>query len=298
MVRTAKSLPKSLLMTLLLSLVLPLAACRGGTEEETATPTLTPRPSATPAATRSATSTPPPSRTPTQVATSDATATADAPPEATQTPSSGLEAVIVSGDTASLGKPFSFDATQSKAGPAPIVTYEWDMGDGNTLYGAAVQHGYVAPGMYTVTLTITDADEQSDATTKAVEVIDATEATATATPTDDRPFTLVGTSWVMDNAVRGTTVTLVFDDGSLGGSSGCNSYSAGYTATTTDDANFSISVGTISATGETCTAEVMAQEKGYLDSLASASGLTVSGSTLTLQTGSGELTFTQSGGGD
>jgi len=205
-------------------------------------------------------------------------------------------AVIVGGDSAILGKPFTFDATPSQAGAVPIVTYQWDMGDGSTLFGATVQHSYTTPGVYTATLTITDDVGQTDTTTKVVEIIDAAEATATVTPTAESAFTLTRTSWVMDNAVRGTTVTLAFGEGSLSGSSGCNSYTASYTASATDDATFSISVDAISATDESCTLEVMAQEKGYLESLASANRVTIDGNTLVMETGSGRLTFSQTAG--
>jgi heat shock protein HslJ len=202
-------------------------------------------------------------------------------------------AVIVSGDSAILGKPFTFDGTQSRSGSAPITTYQWEMGNGSTLFGAAIQHGYTRTGVYTVTLTITDADGQNDTTTRVVEVIDSAEATPTVAPTAEGAFTLIGTSWLMENAVRGTTVTLVFGEEKLSGSSGCNDYSAGYTATVTEGATANISVGTISTGNQSCTQEVMAQERGYLESLTSASRVAVEGTTLTIETDSGSLTFGQ-----
>ncbi len=209
--------------------------------------------------------------------------------EETLTPqSSGLTAVIVSGDTAGAGKPFTFDATQSQADEAEIAGYVWSMGDGTTLFGLSVEHAYNEPGFYTVNLIITDEDGQMDTAAKVVEVIDLDED---ATPTAEGEFTLVGTSWLMNNAMRGTTVTLEFDEEDLSGSGGCNSYSANYTTVVSDDPAVTITVNTFSVTNQVCTSEVMAQEKGYLDSLASANTYTIDETTLTLETNSGTLTF-------
>jgi heat shock protein HslJ len=209
--------------------------------------------------------------------------------EETLTPqASELTAVIVGGDIAGTGKPFTFDATQSQVGEEAIAAYVWNMGDGTTLFGLSAEHAYNEPGFYTVTLTITDEDGQTDTAAKVVEVLDLEED---ATPTAEGEFTLIGTSWLMNNAVRGTTVTLEFDEELLSGSAGCNSYSAGFTTTVSDDPASSISVNTISVTNQVCTSEVMAQEKGYLDSLASANSYTIDGTTLILETGSGTLTF-------
>lgn len=176
--------------------------------------------------------------------------------------SAGLTAVIVSGDSAGTGKPFTFNATQSQAGETEIVGYVWSMGDGTTLFGLSVEHAYSEPGFYTVNLIITDQDGQTDTAAKAVEVIELAE---NATPTAEGEFTLVGTSWLMNNAMRGTTVTLDFDEEDLSGSAGCNSYNASYSIVVSDDPAISITVNTISVTNQVCTPEVMAQDdqQGY-----------------------------------
>lgn len=110
-------------------------------------------------------------------------------------------------------------------------------------------------------------------------------------PTAENEFTLSGTSWEMDNALRGTTVTVAFGEGSLSGSSGCNKYSATYTTTPIEDSTQSISISSINSTNQTCTLEVMGQEQGYLESLATADRYTIAGDMLTLETGRGVLTF-------
>jgi heat shock protein HslJ/chitodextrinase len=204
---------------------------------------------------------------------------------------SGLAAEIVSGEFAGAGKPFTFDATQSEAGESPIEAYEWDMGDGTFLFGLAVQHVYDEPGDYTVTLTIVDEDGQRNATTRIVEVIPLEDLLTPTAVSQDPTVALIGTFWLMNNPMRGTIITLNFDEDDLSGSSGCNSYSAGYTITAADGPATSISVGSISGTSQTCTREIMAQEQGYLDVLASASSYRFDGDTLILETGSGALTF-------
>lgn len=216
-------------------------------------------------------------------------ATTEIEAEASETPpASGLRAVIVSGDMAGAGKPFTFDATQSQAGEASIVDYVWNMGDGTTLFGVSIQHAYGKPGFYTVTLIITDEDGRTDAAAKVVEVIDLEEI---VTLTAEGEFLLVGTTWELDNAMRGTAIILAFDEDMISGSAGCNDYNANYTYTVVDAATANISVSSINTTNNSCTLEVMAQEQGYLDSLASAAKVTVEGNTLTLETGSGALTF-------
>lgn len=63
-----------------------------------------------------------------------------------------------------------FDGSGSTAGDAPIATYEWDFGDGNTDTGATVSHTYGAEGTYTVTLTVTDTEGLSDSDSQEVSV--------------------------------------------------------------------------------------------------------------------------------
>ena len=82
--------------------------------------------------------------------------------------------------TAGVGKPFTFDATQSKPGEKDIINYVWTLGDGTTLFGISVEHAYSEPGFYTVNLIITDADGQTDIEAKVVEII---ELDQLATPT-------------------------------------------------------------------------------------------------------------------
>ena len=58
----------------------------------------------------------------------------------------------------------AFDATSSYSHGADIASYSWDFGDGSTGEGQTVSHTYAdaALGTYWVTLTVTDANGQSD----------------------------------------------------------------------------------------------------------------------------------------
>ena len=62
-----------------------------------------------------------------------------------------------------------FDATGSDG---DIVSYEWDFGDGNDGVGETVSHTYGEDGIYTVMLTVTDDEGESDTATEEVKVTD------------------------------------------------------------------------------------------------------------------------------
>ncbi|MCP4359729.1 MAG: META domain-containing protein [Chloroflexi bacterium] len=279
----------------------------------------------------------------------------------------GPTAVIISEDLAETGQPIFFDGSQSAAGSAPIVRYDWEMGDGALLSGASLSYAYNAPGTFTVKLTVTDQAGQNNSTTKPVQITPVVEVipptaviegpqmafvgeqvtfsaansqqgTAAITSynwqsgdgnnTGDSSLssfttiytqpgtyypsvtvadagglsdsasmaivinaTLEGSSWLLNNTMPGSSITLNFGNGSLSGFAGCNSYNAGYTTTLAAGNTNSITVGPITATGAICTPELASQEQAYLATLQTASSYTINGATLTLTTASGPLTF-------
>ena len=71
--------------------------------------------------------------------------------------------------TPGVNRLVNFDAAGSAG---PVTTYTWNFGDGATHTGsdAAVSHAWAFPGTYTVTLTVTDAANNSDTLTAIVIV--------------------------------------------------------------------------------------------------------------------------------
>jgi len=85
--------------------------------------------------------------------------------------------------TGLLNRTMIFDASNSisgwsisKAQEAPIVNYTWNFGDGNitTTTEPTISHIYTNPNNYTVTLTVTDSENQQDSISYIVEVINMT----------------------------------------------------------------------------------------------------------------------------
>lgn len=77
----------------------------------------------------------------------------------------------------SVGETVTFNASLSTTNwnstiqeEIPIVSYEWDFGDGTTDEGEIVIHIYSEPGTYDVTLTITDVGGDNDTSRKQVIV--------------------------------------------------------------------------------------------------------------------------------
>ncbi|WP_440989179.1 PKD domain-containing protein [Haloarchaeobius baliensis] len=80
----------------------------------------------------------------------------------------------------------TFDATDSTV--AGSGSYQWDFGDGSTETGQSVTHSYGDNGTFTVTLTVTDANGNTDTTTRSVQV-DNVAPTASFTTSPTSPST-------------------------------------------------------------------------------------------------------------
>jgi PKD repeat protein len=105
-------------------------------------------------------------------------------------------AVIGAPAQAQVAQAVLFDGRDSTA-PVPIVQYRWTFGDGATEEGARVSHTYSAPGVYSVTLVILDADGREGTANATIEIVQAPAqptASAEATP-------IAGTSWLMTGYV-------------------------------------------------------------------------------------------------
>jgi PKD repeat protein len=64
-----------------------------------------------------------------------------------------------------------FESTSTAPANNPIASHTWDFGDGATGSGPQVTHAYSVPGLYNVTLTITDFVGRSAQTSKRITVI-------------------------------------------------------------------------------------------------------------------------------
>ena len=114
-----------------------------------------------------------------QTATSTQTVTVDDPPTASVTPSATVS-------TTRRGRGF----TGTAASPDPTATfsnYSWNFGDGTTLSGATdtnPSHTYTSPGVYTVTLAVTDdlGVSSSASTTITIDAVPTVTFTSSANP--------------------------------------------------------------------------------------------------------------------
>jgi len=78
--------------------------------------------------------------------------------------SSYIQAVINADEAVEAQKSTIFDASQSFIPKDSLtLTYKWDFGDGNNNEGTEVLHAYKKPGLYTVTLKISDSKTTSEA---------------------------------------------------------------------------------------------------------------------------------------
>ena len=64
----------------------------------------------------------------------------------------------------------ALDAAGAVDPDGTIVSYQWDHGDGTSSTGVSSSHSYLAPGSYTVTLTVRDEDGATATATRAVTV--------------------------------------------------------------------------------------------------------------------------------
>jgi heat shock protein HslJ len=122
------------------------------------------------------------------------------------------------------------------------------------------------------------------------------EVTAGSSPAPDPGNRLAGSEWVLvvlngSPLLEGTHITLKFDEASLGGFAGCNSYgggadSGGYTAT--EAGGLEIPMLAITAMACPSPEGVMEQEQAYVEALGDATAYEVDGTRLVLRDGAGE----------
>jgi PKD repeat protein len=152
-----------------------------------------------------------------QTSTTQQTVTVDDPPTASVTPSATVSVP---------SSPVSFSSTAASPDPTgSIANYSWNFGDGTTLSGATdtnPSHTYTSPGVYTVTLTVTDdlGVSTSASSTTTVDAVPTATFTASANPvtagstdgfnaggSSDSYGTITSYSWNFGDGVTATGVT-------------------------------------------------------------------------------------------
>ena len=87
----------------------------------------------------------------------------------------------------------TLDASASSSPNGAIVSYDWDLGDGDTDSGVVVTHTYGEKGVYDITLVVTDSTGETGARTRSVEALNRIpSAIFTSSPYwngVDQPFT-------------------------------------------------------------------------------------------------------------
>lgn len=99
-------------------------------------------------------------------------AAASAPPPAAN--NAPVASFTASPDSGSSPLTVDFDATSSSDSDGAIASYSWSFGDGGSATGPTVSHTYNANGSYVAQLVVTDDDGATDATTRTIDVADAT----------------------------------------------------------------------------------------------------------------------------
>ena len=91
------------------------------------------------------------------------------------------QAVIQSPAQALVGQVVIFDGSQS-TGQSPLVSWQWQFGDGHMASGMIVQHVYSNPGTFAAQLTVTDLRGHNNTTTRQILILPPPTATPTQVP--------------------------------------------------------------------------------------------------------------------
>ena len=103
----------------------------------------------------------------------------------------------------------SFDGAASSDSDGSIVSYDWDYGDGNTASGATANHSFIADGDYTVTLTVTDNEGATHASSTLISVTSGGGEEATNTVVSS---VVTGTQGAGKGKKYGKATVTVLDD--------------------------------------------------------------------------------------
>lgn len=88
----------------------------------------------------------------------------------------GLRSVITAplaeGEAYYVGTEYDFDGKLSQIREGKIIKYTWDFGDGTRLQSRSVSHSFESSGPYEISLTVADANGNTDETTLGIQVLE------------------------------------------------------------------------------------------------------------------------------
>jgi len=106
----------------------------------------------------------------------------------------------------------TFDASRSYDPTGePITSYNWDFGDNTTASGKILTHGYLNGGLYTVNLTVTNADNVTASTIQQVQVGSIPTAKFTYSPVAILPEREVTFNASESTVPNGTIISYLWD---------------------------------------------------------------------------------------
>jgi heat shock protein HslJ len=228
------------------------------------TATLPPRPTAEPPVPPTATEAPPPTEAPQPEII---------PPQASiNAPASGY-----------IGEPVAIDASSSRQGSSPIVSYTWSFGNGTGQPASPdpkTSAVYNSTGVYEITVVVADANGQTHSASAIITINARLDAQAwTLSTINGQPL------------FPGTAITLQFLNGQLAGFAGCNDYNGSYTAVDNGDGTYGVTVDRLNTGRRSCPQDVMAQEDNFTALMQTVTTAAIQENMLTLSGPDGQLVF-------
>jgi PKD repeat protein len=247
--------------------------------QPTAVPTQAPPPTATPIP-------PPPTLEPPVPPTATEAAPPTEAPAPTETPQPDInppQANIDAPNSGYIGEPVEIDASSSREGSSPIISYTWSFGNGTgqpaspdprttTVYNSA--------GVYEITLVVADANGKTDSALAVITINARLDAQAwTLSTINGQPL------------LPGTAITLQFQNGQLVGFAGCNDYRGRYTAADNGDGTFAVTVDRLATGRRACPPDIMTQENSFENAMQTITTAVIQENMLTLSGPDVQLVF-------
>jgi heat shock protein HslJ len=161
--------------------------------------------------------------------------------------------------TGFVGEPVTFDASGSRPGSSPIVSYNWTFGNGQVSPASpdpGVSIIYNNTGDYEVTVFVTDANGLTSYNSTRINI---------SARLDTAVWTLASING--QPLLPGTAITTQFLNGQLTGFAGCNTYNGTFTATANGDGTYAVVIESLSSGRQSCPPDIMTQEANYLAAL-------------------------------